>query len=258
MKNQKGKVISNERVSGEYYLMTMKCPELAKISLEGQIVHVKCGEHSDAYLRRPFCIYRFNLDNETVELLYLVKGKGTRIMTEFKVGDTVDMLGPGGNHYELDADAPAIAVISRGVGIAAIVALAEKARIQGKEVLAVLSGKTKDAIVANDVLKDIGCKVFVVTDDDDSSAVDNVKAILSENIEALSIKQLFTCGSNRINKLAKELARQYDISAFASFEEHMACGLGVCKGCVHKTIDGQKTVCKDGPIFNLEEVLLDE
>jgi dihydroorotate dehydrogenase electron transfer subunit len=38
----------------------------------------------------------------------------------------------------------------------------------------------------------------------------------------------------------------------------MGCGVGVCYGCTVKTKSGSKQVCKDGPVFKLDEILWDE
>jgi dihydroorotate dehydrogenase electron transfer subunit len=53
------------------------------------------------------------------------------------------------------------------------------------------------------------------------------------------------------------LALRQRIAAFGSFEAHMACGIGACMGCVIK-VKGQpayKRVCKDGPVFALNQVV---
>ncbi len=38
----------------------------------------------------------------------------------------------------------------------------------------------------------------------------------------------------------------------------MGCGLGVCYGCTIKTKNGLKQACKDGPVFDLDDILWDE
>jgi dihydroorotate dehydrogenase electron transfer subunit len=41
----------------------------------------------------------------------------------------------------------------------------------------------------------------------------------------------------------------------------MACGIGVCMSCVCKTKKDNKTeysrVCKDGPIFDIKDIILE-
>ena len=50
-------------------------------------------------------------------------------------------------------------------------------------------------------------------------------------------------------------ARQADIECEASLENMMACGLGACLCCVEKTIKGNLCVCKEGPVFNVKQLL---
>jgi dihydroorotate dehydrogenase electron transfer subunit len=38
-------------------------------------------------------------------------------------------------------------------------------------------------------------------------------------------------------------------------EERMGCGTGICYGCAVKTRKGMRLVCKDGPKFELRDVL---
>jgi len=35
----------------------------------------------------------------------------------------------------------------------------------------------------------------------------------------------------------------------------MACGLGACLCCVEKTTQGNLCVCKEGPVFNVKQLL---
>lgn len=256
MKLYQGIVIANEHVTERYYHLKIQCPALAKEVKEGQMIHVRVGGYADPILRRPFSIYRFDGASGIIELMYIIKGKGTAWMKGLEKEDTVDLLGPGGNSYELDAKVKGIAILGRGVGIASIVSLGEKARKQGKEVIALLSARSEKAIIGKELLSEIGCHVIAVNDEDGSSAMENVKKILEENLEKHAIGQIFTCGSNRVARLAREMSQRYKVPAYVSLEEHMACGIGVCHGCVCETKQGYKTVCKDGPIFNVKEVSL--
>lgn len=256
MKNYSGEVISNTHVSDKYYHLILKS-SLASEVKSGQIVHIKClDDLSSHMLRRPFSIYRFSKELGTVEFLYLVKGTGTKRMSELEPGDKVELLGPTGNYYKIQKDVKSIAVIGRGVGIASIVSLAEIARLENIHVTAVLSARNADAIVSKEFLEQIGCHVIAVNDEDGTSSMDNVKTLLTESIEKNGIREMFTCGSKRMGRMVKELSCKYDISSYISLEEHMACGIGVCKGCVCKTKDGYKTVCQDGPIFSINEVMI--
>ena len=107
-------------------------------------------------------------------------------MKRMQKGDGIDLLGPGGNFYKIDPAAEGIAVIGRGVGIASIVSLAERAKKEGRHVTAVLSAKTESLIFADDFLERIGCDVHVLSDERGTSDVENVERILTESIEKQS------------------------------------------------------------------------
>ena len=238
-----GKVISNEFLSDRYYLLRIYCPEIASSIKEGQFVNVICGNSNDPLLRRPFSIYRYNLDEGVIELAYLLKGKGTEIIKEMNSGDKIDLLGPLGNYYEILSESKGVAVIGRGVGIASIASLGVKAKKEGLYSLAILSGRTPESIIGVDYLKEAGCDLVKLYDSDNTSSIENIEKILVEKIKNGDISQIYSCGSNRIGKLVKELSEKYGLESYISFEEKMACGIGVCKGCVCNTKKGYKTVC---------------
>ena len=81
---------------------------------------------------------------------------------------------------------------------------------------------------------------------------------LEKVLKETNIDVVYTCGSKRLAKHIKKLQKEHHFLAFVSLEEHMACGIGACKGCVHNTINGLKRVCKEGPVFPVEEVIFDE
>ena len=252
----KGIVLSNEYVKERYYHIKIHCDGLANEVKEGQIIYIRCNTLADPLLRRPFSVYRFNKAEGIVELIYIVKGKGTEIIKTLKTGEEIDLLGPGGKAYELATDAKGICIMGRGVGIASVVSIAEKARKLGIHVTAILSGRREQAIISRNFLAEIGCQVIVVSDQENTSSQENVSRLLENAIQGYGIGQIFTCGSNRMARLVRDISKQYKIPAYVSLEERMACGLGICYGCVCETRDGYKTVCKDGPVFSIEEVIL--
>ncbi len=253
-----GRVIENKRIIEDYYLLTLACEDIAGCIQEGQILHVQCGdeEQKDPLLRRPFSVYRFNRDKGQIQIMYLVKGKGTRVMATFKKGEHVSLIGPTGSHFEVaeGTKEDSLLIYGRGVGIAAIVSLAEKARRLERKTMVILSGKTNKKIISKDYLEAIGCQVIVVHDADGTSSVENIEKITREALEKYHVKGLYTCGSNRIGRLFKRICDEYNVKGYISVEEHMACGIGVCFGCICKTAQGHKRVCTDGPVFNIEDI----
>ena len=71
--------------------------------------------------------------------------------------------------------------------------------------------------------------------------------------------------------IGKEFARQFAFRGYnlflvarreeelkaikEDFEERMGCGFGACMGCSTKTKNGNKRICKEGPVLSTEEIL---
>ena len=73
---------------------------------------------------------------------------------------------------------------------------------------------------------------------------------------------IYACGPEAMLAKVAELARQYSLACQLSVEERMACGIGACFGCA---VPGRKEdqedpeyrlVCRDGPVFDIDEVSL--
>ena len=83
---------------------------------------------------------------------------------------------------------------------------------------------------------------------------------LEEEIKAEKPALICTCGPLPMLKAAAALASAYEIPCQVSLEERMGCGIGACLVCACRTKDAngdeQYThVCKNGPVFNAEEVI---
>jgi len=121
-----------------------------------------------------------------------------------------------------------------------------------------LSAQTENLLLYNDKIESISKKTFYTTDDGLKGASGNVTNFLEKVLKEITIDVVYICGSKRLAQHVKKLQKKHHFLAFVSLEKHMACGIGVCKGCVHNTINGLKRVCKEGPVFPVEEVIFDE
>ena len=81
MKDQKLKVIYNNKVGKDVYLMSL-VGDCREIDRPGQFIDILVD---DFFLRRPISI--LDSDDEHVEILYRVVGSGTFAMAEKKAGD---------------------------------------------------------------------------------------------------------------------------------------------------------------------------
>ncbi|MTD30705.1 dihydroorotate dehydrogenase electron transfer subunit [Planomicrobium sp. YIM 101495] len=226
----------------------------------GQFFNILCGEGELPFLRRPFSIYRINRDEGTIEFLYLVKGEGTVQLTKVEAGEEVDVFGPLGVGFELQKGWDSILLLARGVGIATLAALAQEAAAKNVKCVAILSARSRNDLLAADMLQGFGATVIKVTEEDGTSDVENVKKLVDHLLVEHEVKAAFTCGSKRLSRLIQRIAEQKNIPGQIALEEHMGCAVGVCYACVCDVRDehgiSSVRVCREGPVFDLEKVVL--
>lgn len=260
MKIEKLMILSNEKVSERYWHMIVDASDIVGSIDPGQFFNVKCADDSFPFLRRPFSIYRINQDDRTIEFLYLVKGLGTVKLTELTAGEKIDLFGPLGIGFTLKKEWKTILLLARGVGIATLAALAQKAARQEVRCVAILSARSENDLLATETLQGFGAEVYRVTEEADTSDVENVRHLMERIFAEYDIKAGFTCGSKRLSKLMQEMTIERSIPAQIALEEHMGCAMGVCYACVCD-IEGDSglesvRVCKEGPVFDLDKVVL--
>src|SRR5699024_8364352 len=138
------------------------------------------------------------------------------------------------------------------VGIATLVALAQKAAQNKFEVFAVLSARTQNDLLAADILREYCTEVHHVTEEEKTSDVENVRRLLDNLITSHGIDSVYTCGSKRLSVLSQKMIKEKNLYGQVALEEYMACGVGVCYSCVcyikrNGTIDLVKS-CEEGPV----------
>src|SRR5258705_7508946 len=252
------KVLSNVWVNSEYKHLIVKASPKALAARPGQFFNILCPspDDGDLWLRRPQSVYRIDRKNGNVEFLYKCAGRGTKGMATFAAGGECNMVGPLGIGFSLKTAWKNVVVLGRGVGLATMGPISQLAADNGVGVTAILSARTPQLIMADDLFGEVG-EVIRVLDSDGTSAVENVEAILLRLIAAKKADAFYTCGSNRLMQLMKTLGRKYGIPGEVAMEQIMACGLGPCYVCVRTfEIDGHKElrrVCIEGPVFDMQE-----
>jgi dihydroorotate dehydrogenase electron transfer subunit len=251
-------VISHIWVNSEYKHLVLRASPKALTAKPGQFFNILCPspDDGDLWLRRPQSIFRIDRASGNIEFLYKCAGRGTRGMATLKPGDDCNIVGPLGIGFSLRPEWKNIVVLGRGVGLATLGPISQLAAEKGVGVTAILSARSPDLIMVDELFAEIG-DVVRVLDSDGSSAIENVERILETLIATGRADAFFTCGSNRLMLLMKKLGKQYEIPGQVAMEQVMACGLGPCYVCV-KTfeVDGHKElrrVCIEGPVFDLQE-----
>ena len=236
------------------WLMWLMCPRIARQARPGQFVMLSCG--IETLLRRPMSIHR--VKGDTLALFYSVweGGKGTKWLSERCRGDSIEFLGPLGNGFSMGRDTRSLLLIAGGTGIAPLIFLGENALEQGKGVTLLCGASSGSQLYPAHLLpQGITC----VTAAEDGARCDK-KGRVTDLIPGYirGTDEAFSCGPI---PMYRTLARQglfRNKPCQVSLEVRMGCGFGVCYGCSIKTRQGLKEVCKDGPVFNLDDILWDE
>ena len=256
-----GKVVSKMEVAAGHFQMGVLCPHIARNTAPGQFIQVCVnGSLYDPLLSRPFAVYQTKGD--VSDILFKVVGKGTSLLAEKCVGDTVDIIGPLGNCFPIDDGFERTMLIAGGMGIAALMSLAEA--VKDRQIAALIGVSTQSKIVGREDLLALGAEVHVATEDGTAGHKGTVSELMEDVIlnKKCSIAgcRIFACGPNPMLKAIAQLAAKYEMPAYVSLEERMACGVGACLGCVCQVVSPEedtqyKTVCADGPVFDAQEIV---
>ncbi len=253
MKQIEAAVITSDEIMPGVYLIWLDCPDIISQACPGQFVMVRCGEGVEYQLRRPLSIHR--LDGERLALLFNVVGRGTRWLSQCPAGEKIDLLGALGNGFIIHPDSKKLLLVAGGIGIAPLVFLAGESIRRGKEVTLLLGAATAGQLYPSKLLP-AGVKLITATEDGSGGQKGMITDLLPGFINGAD--QVFACGPLPMYKTMARIAELRDKPVQISLEVRMGCGLGICYGCTVKTGNGLRQVCKDGPIFNLDEVLWEE
>lgn len=260
MKQLDVRILQNEKVAGDFYRIRLESAYLAKHARPGQFIEVRCSDGSSPLLRKPFSVHRILKDG--IELLYEVVGEGTGLLSKKKKRQFLDIIGPLGNSFTLKpAGGRQIILVAGGIGVAPLVALAENVeRIAYRKKSVIIGAKSKSHILCERDFKKLGFETLIATEDGSLGkkglATELLKKLLS-TVHHPPSAAIYTCGPRGMLKEVASIARSGKIPCQVSLEEYMACGIGVCLGCPVKVNApyGYKMVCKDGPVFNAEEIV---
>ena len=152
-----------------------------------------------------------------------------------------------GNGFEVKENIKPL-LVGGGIGIAPLFALAQKFNELGIKPTLVYGARSKDDIVLVEELQKL-CNVIVCTDDGTLGFKGNViECIKNSNID---FDYYYSCGPY---KMLQFLSMAYP-NGCVSLEARMGCGFGACMGCSVKMNSGMKRICKEGPVFEKEEVI---
>jgi dihydroorotate dehydrogenase electron transfer subunit len=281
MKQSLCTITSNLEVMPGTYLMWFQAPDMAARAQPGQFVTVKCRDFT---LRRPLAIHQVGSNSVAAEqsqvaLLFKVVGKGTLWLSQRQKDDKLDLLGPFGNGFSVPEQSERLLLVAGGIGIAPLVFLMQQASSQ-HQITLIHGAKTAAEIYAEDCWPAAvhhAVRFIPVTEDGAAGRQGMATDILPDFLDWAD--QLYACGPLEMYKamglalssspskgeertiVEEGLVPSYNLrlrKCQISLEVRMGCGFGACYGCTINTRKGLKRVCRDGPIFELGDILWHE
>ena len=258
MKYTQGKyaVISKTAIAKEIYDMTILCPDVAAVAQAGQFINIKA---EGFMLRRPISIAGIDKNKGTLRIIFEVRRNGTKELSQIPEGGLIDIVAPlGGRGFDLCAGENAV-IVGGGIGNPPMLPIAE---YFGKNGTVISGFRNASAVILQQDFASTGAETILCTDDGSAGRKGFVTDALKEVIVAKKPDVIYACGPNVMLRRIVEIAKENGIKCQVSLEERMGCGIGACLVCACRTIrDGEEFyshVCKDGPVFNAEEVIFDE
>ena len=245
MKKEILTVISNRPVDALSKVYQMELSGCSEEQRPGQFVNI---ELDGLFLRRPISVCDWK--DGVLTLLYKLVGKGTALMATLQPGARLDVLCSLGNGFDIDI--PALTrplLVGGGIGTAPLYLLARRLKERGVSPTVILGFNTASEIIYEKEFKALGLRTLVTTVDGSYGTPGFVTDALP--LLASGYDYCYACGPM---PMLRALAPKLASPAQFSLEERMGCGTGICMGCTCPQLTGTKRICKDGPVFRLDEI----
>jgi dihydroorotate dehydrogenase electron transfer subunit len=231
------------------YILQLKSPvEIPNIK-SGNFAEILVPDTNDVFLRRPFSILDVDYENRYISFFVKAIGKGSKKLGKLKKGDKLNLIYPLGNSFNLPASKSKVLIVAGGSGIAPFILLGKELLKNNIKTTFLIGGKSKKDILLIDEFSKYG-EVLITTEDGSLGEKGLVThhPVFSSSIN--SFDKIFSCGPEPMMKAVAKIANDKGIECEVSLENMMACGFGICLCCVTPTIEGNKRVCWEGPVFS--------
>ena len=149
-----------------------------------------------------------------------------------------------------------IALVGGGVGAFPLISVLREYG-EKKEISAYIGYRNEGAVCGVEEFKK-ATKFIGVTDDGSYGEKMNAVQAFQKDLQAGNRPDVvLACGPTPMLRALKSVVESENLPCYVSLEERMGCGFGACVVCVCDLTNGKKArVCKDGPVFNVTDVVL--
>ncbi|MDR1482018.1 MAG: dihydroorotate dehydrogenase electron transfer subunit [Synergistaceae bacterium] len=247
-------VISGREIAPGVTEIELELPDGTK-PCPGQFLHISAGE---AFLRRPFSIAGFDGSTGRARIMVRDAGRGSGMISGLRAGDSVRVLAPLGNSFPIDEitrrleGSASVWLVSGGVGVAPLLFAANEIGKKNFGINSFIGFRDAQSVIGVGELEEWG-RVSVSVG---GLVTDAAVSAMRESPPGL----VLACGPAPMLRALKEICSDRGIPGYVSVEERMGCGIGACLACARGVRDAggwsYKRVCRDGPVFEISEVIL--
>jgi dihydroorotate dehydrogenase electron transfer subunit len=266
-------VVENVEIARDTWRVRFRCPEVASCITPGQFLMLRLSDLNDPLIGRPLALYDMTRSDsglaDTIDVVYLVKGKLTTRLARFEAGQKLDVWGPLGNGFP-PAPTGHLIMVAGGIGQTPFVTLAKeylglerfgdppREPAQCDRITLCYGARSSDLLAGVEDFERLGVDVRIATDDGSRGYHGIVTELLARTlVESSGDCRVVCCGPEPMMEAAAKVAAEADVACQVSLETPMACGIGICFTCVAKVRDktgecDYKRTCVDGPVFDAE------
>ncbi|MGL5042887.1 MAG: dihydroorotate dehydrogenase electron transfer subunit [Culicoidibacterales bacterium] len=253
MKQQNMQVLKNISIAAGVFACTLKGDLVKDVINPGQFLQIQIA---GTYLRRPISISTFDSINNELVIVYKVLGKGTELLSKVTAGCELNCLGPLGNGFDLrdfTSNEETIIITGGGIGVPPLLGLATvlKHAHPQKQIISILGFRSQEDVFFEAEFSLLG-QCIITTDD---GSYQNAGNVMTQIKRLATFNYIFACGPEGL--LAALESNFSTVDMQLSYEERMACGVGICMGCVRFQANekGYIRLCKEGPVVKHEKIL---
>ncbi|MDE6006724.1 MAG: dihydroorotate dehydrogenase electron transfer subunit [Muribaculaceae bacterium] len=237
-------IVDNRWIGTNTMLMVLEGPT-DEFTMPGQFINIAIPGFT---LRRPISVC--DIEGDLLTIVYDVVGHGTEALSIMKPGTRLDILPALGRGFDISKCGDRPVLLGGGVGCPPIYSLAKN--MISREILptVILGFNSDERMIMIEQFENLDIPFYVATVDGSYGTKGFVTDVIKE--EGLNPDYFYACGPL---PMLRALCLGLTIPGQVSLEARMACGFGACMCCSLETKSGPKRICKEGPVFDKEELI---
>lgn len=246
-------VAANIRLNNTNFLIKLIAPSPLPEIRPGQFVNIDIKNAKEIFLRRPFSVFEVDYSQNTLSVIVKILGRGSKVLTEVEPGEKLSLIYPLGKGFTFPSENEKILAIGGGSGVAPMLFLAKESGLSVDNFDIILGARSVSDHIRMDDYEKYGRMHYTTEDGSLGTKGFVIHHPLFTN-EITKYDKIYACGPDAMMKAVAREAKKAGVFCEVSLENLMACGFGVCLCCIEPTTDGNKCVCTEGPVFNINEL----